>query len=429
MTALDLCTKGEKKVMHMLDRGQLHKHVAALDKGDDASRRDAIQALRRHEERDWAAAPVGVCRALVVSLQQQLVGEGKPPVVLKDVATILGNMGPHSKAAVPQLIELLKEGVADPVRESAVIALGKFGAEARDAVEHLVALAQRRDALAVHAVRTLGAVGCADQRVRGALVSLWHSAAQTAHAQLQTAVALCRLGIDTPGVLPFLTHLLLAGQEQAIRKAAASALAWRNKKEIDVVPALLTAAMNDKDEEVRQIAQASLDQLRLSQPEALRLCAKQLKDSLHAEAALRKSGPLAVPALIEALGADEPVTRLKAAGILAHLGEPAAAAAPALTAMMQDKNPDIRLMAAKGLWNITKQPDPAVSALIQLLEAKRLPGHEDDETRRRFLQTVIEALWRIGPSAQAALPALRDKAKDSNRLIRESAQIALKKIA
>lgn len=411
----------------MLDRGQLQKHVVALEHGDDATRRDAIQALRRHEPTDWATAPMGACRALVVTLQQQLVVGVKPPMVLRDVATILGNMCPHSKDAVPQLIELLQAGVPDPVRETAAIALGKFGPEARDAVDGLLAVAGGRDTLALHAVRALGAIGCADQRVRSAMINLWSAPAPSQNAQLAIAVALCRLGIDADGVLPFLTHHLMTASDHALRKAVAAALAWRNKKEIDVVPALLAAATNDKDEEVRKIAQASLDQLRLSQDQALRICAKQLKESVHAETALRKIGPPAVPALIEALGSDDDVTRLKAAGILAHLGEPAVAAAPALAEMLQDKDPEVRLMASKALWNVTKQPDAVVPVLVQLLEAKRLPGH-DDESRRRFLQTVVEALWRIGPPAKAALPALRAKTKDPNRLVRESAQYAVTKI-
>ena len=47
----------------------------------------------------------------------------------------------------------------------------------------------------------------------------------------------------------------------------------------------------------------------------------------------------------------------------------------------------------------------------------------------RYLQTVIEALWRIGPPAKAAVPALTHKAKDKNRLVSETAVSALKEIA
>ena len=45
------------------------------------------------------------------------------------------------------------------------------------------------------------------------------------------------------------------------------------------------------------------------------------------------------------------------------------------------------------------------------------------------LQTVIEALRRIGPPGKAAIPALMAKTKDKNRLVSESAISALKVIA
>ena len=50
-------------------------------------------------------------------------------------------------------------------------------------------------------------------------------------------------------------------------------------------------------------AEAGLAQLGLAQEKAIRVCAKQLKDSSYAEAALRHSGQPAVPSLIDALGA------------------------------------------------------------------------------------------------------------------------------
>jgi HEAT repeat protein len=195
-----------------------------------------------------------------------------------------------------------------------------------------------------------------------------------------------------------------------------------------VVPALLFAILSDPKEEVRQMAQAGLDQMHLSPEKAIQLCCSQLGESSYAEAALRKSGQLAVSALIEALSTKEPATRVKAARTLGCLGEVAAAAAPALTKALHDNDPDVRLAAAKGLWNITKTAD-VVPALVDLLKVKKATDLEAAETRRRFLQTVMEALRRIGPPATAAVPALTAMTKDSNRHIRESALSALQVIA
>jgi hypothetical protein len=102
---------------------------------------------------------------------------------------------------------------------------------------------------------------------------------------------------------------------------------------------------------------------------------------------------------------------------------------PAHTAALRDKNAEIRLAAAKGLWNVNKNADAVVPVLVVLLQDKRAGENGDSEAGRKFLLTVIEALWRIGPPAAAARTALMAKTKDKNRLVSESAQNALKKIA
>jgi len=222
---------------------------------------------------------------------------------------------------------------------------------------------------------------------------------------------------------------LATNRDARLRKAAAEALTWCGKDETGAVPALLTASLGDTNEEVRQMARAGLDKMRLSHEGAIHVCFEQLGDSIHAEDALRKSGGLAVPALIAALAAKQSAIRLKAARILGGLGEVAAEAAPALTAVLHDKDLDIRLAAVKGLWNVTKTADVVVPALVDLLEQARVGGSAAGEVRRRYLQTVMEALSRIGPSATAAVSALTAVTKDSDRNIRESALSALKAIA
>ncbi|MCI0638782.1 MAG: HEAT repeat domain-containing protein [Gemmataceae bacterium] len=412
----------------MSEHNHLHKHVQSLDKGDEAAKRQALHSLKELKQEDWAGVPTPVLDSVVASLQHQLQNGAKPPLVHKEIAAILGNIGQRSKSAVPQLIELLHEGIPDSVRETAAMALGNVGGKARDAVDPLLALCESHTSLAVHAVRALGGIGCADQRVRTTLVNLWQSAFPTQNGQVQIAIALCKLRINAQGLLEFLTKNLVSGQDDGLRKSAAQALAWCNKNDPDVVPALLTATLGDKNEDVRQVAQGALDQLQLSHADAVKLCAKQLPDSALAETALKKSGALAIPALIAALGKEEPVTRLKAARTLGALGELAVAAVASLTKTLQEKDFEIRLAAAKALWNITKTADAVVPALVDLLE-ERGATDGDTEARRRFQQTVIEALCRIGPAAKAAVPALTHKAKDKNRLVSESARNALKKIA
>jgi HEAT repeat protein len=412
----------------MLDLRELHNDMQVLESGNENSRRQTLQSLRNHDAKEWAIVPVKAVQTLVELLQHNLAGETKQTFIRQEIVGLLGNIGPGAEPAIPQLIDMLQEGIPDGVREGAAMALGKIGRESRAAVDPLTKLvSSARPTLVVRAIRALGEIGCADLKVRTALTDQWQSPSQTQNGQVQAAIALCKLHVEVKGLVRFLTSMLAGNQDASLRLAAAEALGWCDKNEGDVVPALLAAALNDKNEEVRHRAQASLDQLRLSRKKTIQMCSRQLKDSPYAETALRHSGQLAVPALIEALGAKESVVKEKAARILGSLGELAASAVPELRKVLRDREPEIRLAAAKGLWNITKNADDVVPVLVDLLE-DGATEHNANESRRRFLQTVIEALQRIGPPAKAAIRALTGKTRDKNRLVSESALSALKEI-
>jgi HEAT repeat protein len=416
-----------------MDQGHLHQQIKALNSRDETVRREAIQALKAYESSEWAGVSNDIVRPLVEQLWHQLPKSqeagAKPPLFRQEVVTILGNIGTRSEPALPQLVELLADGVPDGIREASAGALGKIGKESRVAIDALIHVLQSscRIALADRVARALGDIGCADARVKTALVNLWLYPVHSHSNQVQVAIALCKLKIDARGLLKYLTATLVANRDTSLRKAAAEALAWCNKNDIDVVPAL-TAGLYDDDEDVCRLAEAGMAQLKLTKEKAVHLCAHQLKDSVHAEAALRKSGQLAVAALIDALDSDEPACREKAARTLGSIGEVAVEAAPALTTVLNDKRLEVRLAAAKGLWNITKVPDAVVPVLADLLGGKVVPNADTADGRRMFLQSVIESLCRIGPPAKAAIPALTRKLKDENRLIRESAQRALREI-
>lgn len=414
----------------MLDLDKLPHDLKTLEQGDDAARRQVILSLKGHEKKEWAGAPAKLVHSLVELLLRQLQGDLKKPAVHQDVIAILGQIGPRAEAAVPRLGELLRAGNPDPLREAAALALGRIGPAASSEVEQLIELvSSNRATLAVQAIRALGDIGCANDMVRDALMHLWQSPSHSQACQIQTAITLRKLKIDAIGLVRFLTIALAANQDVAGRRMAIEGLNICGPNDLDVVPALLLAALKDKDEEVRKLAEASLAQLRLSREKASQLCAKQLGESSYSETALKHCGQVAVPALIQALASDDPTIREKATRILGGFGELAAAATPALTKALQSKNPDCRLAVAKSLWNITQNADLVVPVLIELLEMKWPAAEAASESRRQFLQTVIEALWRIGPPAAAAVPALLEKKKDKNRLISESAASALKEIA
>src|SRR5262249_48636074 len=151
-----------------------------------------------------------------------------------------------------------------------------------------------------------------------------------------------------------------------------------------VVPALV-AARHDEDEVVQQTAQTALEDLALTLPAACACCARQLAESVHAEVALLKAGPVAVPALIEVIEAGEPIAQEKAARVLGALGEGATAASAALTGALTDGQKEVRLAAAKALWRVTRQAAPVVTALANLLDAPWPQSSDASEARRTFL--------------------------------------------
>src|SRR4051812_47120733 len=106
----------------MLDLDLLHKHIQALNSGDEPYRRNAIHALKPHERAEWNEVPDKIIRNLVEALAQQLPKSPepgmKPPLFRQEVVTILGNIGPRSDAALPQLVEMLAEGVPEGIREA-----------------------------------------------------------------------------------------------------------------------------------------------------------------------------------------------------------------------------------------------------------------------------------------------------------------------
>src|ERR1019366_1579277 len=262
-----------KKAENMLDHGRIQKQIQALNSGTEPARRDTIHALKLHEAEEWAAMPLDVIRPLVTALRHQLrksqEGGAKPPLFRQEVVTILGNIGQRAEPALPQLVELLEDGIPDGIREASAIALGKIGKEAKVAVDALIHVLQSncRISLADKVARALGDIGCADQRVRTALVNLWLIPVHSQSNQVQVAIALCKLKIEARGLLKSLTATLVANRDTSLRKSAAEALAWCSKNDLDVVPAL-TSALHDDDEEVCRLAGVGLAQMRLSEEKA-----------------------------------------------------------------------------------------------------------------------------------------------------------------
>lgn len=104
--------------------------------------------------------------------------------------------------------------------------------------------------------------------------------------------------------------------------------------------------------------------------------------------------------------------RQQAVQALAHFGP---VAAPALVQALRDVSPEVRHAAAYGLSGMHQAAKDAVPALAQAL------GDLDVQVR----QTAVWALGTFGPAAEAAIPELIRALRDSNNVVQAEAAHAL----
>jgi len=121
-----------------------------------------------------------------------------------------------------------------------------------------------------------------------------------------------------------------------------------------------------------------------------------------------------VSRLIASLQSREPEVRFHAARALGRLGPAAGEAAPALLMMLNDTgmNAAVGVTAAEAFARISPDPVPRLMAALK---------DKDLDTRRN----VACALANLGPRAGAAVPLLRELAKDNDPELRQCALRAL----
>jgi HEAT repeat protein len=100
---------------------------------------------------------------------------------------------------------------------------------------------------------------------------------------------------------------------------------------------------------------------------------------------------------------------------LGDIGPNAKAAVPAIRSALQARDGFVRASACVAFWKITGQVSPAVEPMIELL----VTGHESDK------RWSAEGLGRMGPAAEAAIPALIGALKDTDSGVRWDAAVAL----
>ena len=121
--------------------------------------------------------------------------------------------------------------------------------------------------------------------------------------------------------------------------------------------------------------------------------------------ALGAMGRAAVEPLAERLTASGEHTRAWAAYALGEIGRPAAGALPRLLAAARDTSPNVRRHALSAIGIVATPADGVEADLLE-----RLACEKEGELR----QYVLQALFRVGPTGGAGIPALAAALNDDD---------------
>ncbi len=354
----------------------------------------------------------------------------------------LGKIGRGAKPAAPELAAALKDKDLR-VRIQAAMALGQIGPDAKDASKSLIeALADAPVPLRAAAVAALARLG--DGVAEQLTAALKH---RQDSVRSGAADALVRIGLPA---LPAVIAALRDPDATACRLAT-GVLQRIGPPARDAVPALLVN-LKDQDRQVRFATVEAVRAIRPHSTEALRALWNTLQDPSGAVAdearqalvswKLERTAVSTVLTFLESKSVDH---RVLALTMLGNLGRDAAAAAPAVIALLKDAEPRTRQHAAQALGAIAPSESAPLAALIDALHdthsgvcsavqvslvragARAVPGLSQALADKDGGACVLaaEALSKLGPAARPAVPALLSACKHEDPRVRLQAVLTL----
>jgi len=320
-------------------------------------------------------------------------------------ALTLGRIGPAAKAAVPRLIELVKNEIAvetNPANRSEntvwlMKSLALFGPESKSAAPVLKKILQDNHAIQIErlaAIDVLSQIGVAHREVLPALINL-----------LQTQATGKTISVD---------------QAAELRSAACSAITFIGPNASVTVPTLIRTT-NDTHESVRRSAVSALGamggQSEIAIPALVDRLASDSSEAVRDAAgnALVKVGPAAIESLEFLLKEIDPSIRWRAAQALGKFGPLAQNSIPKLKPVLEDANPQVQLAAIIAYWNITQDQKTVVPYLINGLQ----------NTDRQIRIQSFRLFSEIGPSKDIAEKPLRKLLDSDQAYVRQIAKLAL----
>lgn len=316
----------------------------------------------------------------------------------REAAVAIGALGPDALPAMPALVKSLQGG-RDADRVHASEALGRLGPTAAVATESLLAALDAPS----WKVRRAAARALGHLKVRGAVPRLIQHLENDPARWVRRAAGESLGEIGEPACPALVT--LLAHKDTSVRRRATRALGYMGPSAAAAVPVLAKCL---ESREVRAQAAKALGAIGPAAngaTEALRLVlvARNLPHWTRRRAAdaLGAIGPDAVPALVECLRDEDPLTQRYACKAISLMGADGAEASTVLCERLSEPDEKLRNAAASALTHIGSE---AVPALVETMKG-------DDPTARHW---AIDAVARIGRGAGGAVSALRRLLMPSN---------------
>jgi HEAT repeat protein len=339
--------------------------ILALKDPDEHVRREAAQALGKMGPAARAAVPAlvaalgDVIGTVTIHAAQALARIGPDsvealiPIVknerqLRHLAVlILGELGSAATPATDVLVESLGDGDKGFVRE-VILTLARIGRDAKAAVPELLKILKnensRQRAAAAYALANIGAT----EAVPELMTVLDKSDEQ--QLRLIAAGALVHLDPENKDLVrTALPQLLNALDEKwpVVRHEAAIALRLLGPRSARAVPKL-AAGLRDADMNWRV-------------------------DCLWTLAAIGPEAADAVPDVVTAMSSDQDTVRYAACYTAGIIGPPASAAIPALEKNLQDRDPFLQTISAWALAHISPRKEGVVEECLKpLLQGLKL---------------------------------------------------------
>jgi HEAT repeat protein len=357
--------------------------------------------------------------AAVPALRNSLKS-GKPDVRVWSAYT-LGEIGQASESSVGELCKALSDS-DHALRSAAAQALGRIGSSA--AVEALASALDDDDAqVRQHAAVALGKIGPPSRASTSKLIA----ALSDPDVRPLAREALIQIGSSTAGLLTESLH------DDTIRFDASAVL-----REVDPAKAKQLGLDDPSAADLSSLRVVLYDESRpLSERSAAAISLASLSDdgvavlvgafeqptiARMAASAFAKTGPTAVPALVDAMSHQRPGVRTTAADALGHIGPTAAEAATHLIQLLKDQDRNVRYSAVRALHEFGQKAKPAVSALTEVI----LDSKELEPTRQWAIKTLIVTLPETHDEVVKAL--IEACKEETNYGVRSLAERQLRKI-